>query len=107
MYGWVWQTYMLRSALRKYYGCVAVGQICLWGMSNQVLQYDSSTNECSHLPPHHTVAFAVAQFAENLITVFLSVCHIVPESIMHRLCGAWPMRVQISALRQTTSIKGC
>ena len=36
---------------------------------NQVLQYDLSTDEWSRLPPHHIIAFAMAQFMEHLITV--------------------------------------
>ena len=39
-------------------------------MSNQVSQNDPSTNEWSCLPPHHIVGFAMAEFAENLITVY-------------------------------------
>ena len=36
---------------------------------NQVLQYDPSRDEWSRLPPHYVVAFAMAQFEGNLITV--------------------------------------
>ena len=36
---------------------------------NQVLQYDPSRDEWSRLPPHHIVAFGMAQFEGNLITV--------------------------------------
>ena len=36
---------------------------------NQVFQYNASQNEWSHLPPHHMVGFAMAQFTGSLITV--------------------------------------
>ena len=36
---------------------------------NQVFQYNPFQNEWSHLPPHHMVGFAMAQFTGSLITV--------------------------------------
>ena len=97
---------MLRSTLLKHCDWVAVVQICLWGCQ---IRFYSTT---------HPQMSAVISFPTTLLPLpwlslpktsqyFLSVCHIVAELIMHRSCGAWPTRVTMSVLRQTTSTKGC
>ena len=90
---------MLKFTLLKHCGWVAVVQICLWRCQ---IRFYSTT---------HPQMSAVISFPTTLLPLpwlslaktsqyFLSGCHIVAESIMHRSCGAWPMRVTMSVLRK-------